>query len=188
MNKFLEIFLETLKIFLIALAITIPVRYFLFQPFFVSGASMEPTFSSGDYLLVDEISYRFRDPQRGEVVVFKRPNAEIYLIKRVVGLPFEEVEISDNKIIIKNKDFPQGFVLDEPYINQDNFFKGGGNDLKIVLGEKEYFVLGDNRDHSSDSREFGAVKRDRFIGRVWLSFSTEKGIDFFSVPQYSYNQ
>jgi len=186
MNKFVAIFFETLKIFFIALAITFPVRYFLFQPFFVSGASMEPTFSSGDYLLVDEISYRFGEPRRGDVVVFKRPNSEIYLIKRIVGLPGEEVEINESKIIIRNEKFPHGFVIDEPYIDQDNFFGGSSRDLKIILGEKEYFVLGDNRDHSSDSREFGAVKIDRFIGKVWFSFSVKRGMNFLTAPQYNY--
>lgn len=182
MNKFLNTFLEALQIFLIALAIVIPIRYFLFQPFFVSGASMEPNFQSGEYLLIDEISYRFREPQRGEVVVFKYPkDSSVLFIKRIIGLPGETVEINDGKVIIYNLEFPKGKVLEEPYIKSDTV----GN-LKISLKKDEYFVLGDNREHSSDSRSWGPVPRKNIIGRAWVSVYPSYGIEVLKVPSYSF--
>ncbi len=182
MNRFLKKFLEVLQIFLFVLAIVIPVRYFLFQPFFVSGASMEPNFYSGQYLLLDEISYRFRDPLRGEVVVFRYPeDPSLFFIKRVVGLPGETIEIDQGKIKVYNDQFPQGKVLEEPYIVGQT----EGN-LRISLADDEYFVLGDNRHHSSDSRSWGPISRKDIIGRAWIAISTSKGVEILNAPAYSF--
>ncbi|MCD6094443.1 signal peptidase I [bacterium] len=181
MKGFFSIIAEVVQIFLIALAIVIPIRYFLFQPFFVSGASMEPNFDSGEYLLIDEISYRFREPQRGEVIVFRSPtDPSKYFIKRIIGLPGETVEIKEGKIKIYNLDFPEGKTLKESYIENE---KTGGN-IKISLKKNEYFVLGDNRNHSSDSRSWGPVPRKNIIGRAWLSVHFPKGIHLLASPQY----
>lgn len=155
-------FWEVIKVVAICLAIIIPVRYYLFQPFFVKGASMEPSFSDGDYVLIDELSYNFRDPQRGEVIIFRSPqDRSQFFIKRVIGLPGERVEIKDNQItVFKKKN--EGFVLDESaYLGQTQTL---GN-LRMEL-EDEYFVLGDNRLHSSDSRLWGGVARKLITGRV----------------------
>ncbi len=180
MNKFWKTFLEAFQIFIFALAIVIPIRYFLFQPFFVSGASMEPNFESGEYLLIDEISYRFREPQRGEVIVFKYPNDPSTLfIKRIIGLPGETVEIRDGKVIIYNLQLPEGKILEEPYIKEET----QGN-IKISLKKNEYFVLGDNRSHSSDSRSWGPVSRENIIGRAWVSVLPSKGIEILKIPTY----
>lgn len=182
MKGFFRTILETVEIFLIALAIVIPIRYFLFQPFFVSGASMEPNFKSGEYLLIDEISYRFKNPQRGEVVVFRYPkDPSNFFIKRIIGLPGETVEIKDGKIKIYNLDFPKGKILKESYIE-----KITSGTFKIFLKKNEYFVLGDNRDHSSDSRSWGAVSKEYITGRVWLSVFPFKGIRFLASPNYQY--
>jgi len=163
MKKFFTFVWELVKIALIAAVIVIPIRYFLFQPFFVRGESMHPNFANGDYLIVDEITYRFRGPQRGEVIVFKYPdNPSQRFIKRIVGLPGETVEIKDGKIIIHKEGEVQ-------VLNESNYLFSGllttGN-ISIMLAENEYFVLGDNRDFSFDSRKFGSIQKDKIIGRV----------------------
>lgn len=180
MKNLKQTFIEALKIFILVVAIVIPIRYFLFQPFFVSGASMEPNFHSGEYLLLDEISYRFRDPLRGEVVVFKYPqDPSLFFIKRVVGLPGETIEISNGEIKIYNDQFPQGKILDEPYINGKT-----DGDLRISLKNDEYFVLGDNRYRSSDSRNWGPVSRDNIVGRAWIAISISNGFEVLNAPAY----
>ncbi|MBI4709231.1 MAG: signal peptidase I [Candidatus Portnoybacteria bacterium] len=157
---------EIFKIVIISLAIIIPIRYFLVQPFFVKGASMEPNFEDNQYLLIDEISYRFREPQRGEVVVFKYPlkPSEFY-IKRIIALPGESVQIKDSKISVYNKEHPDGFSLDESsYLGTIPM----SDEPKITLKENEFFVLGDNRQASYDSRRWGPLPREDLIGRVWI--------------------
>ncbi len=157
---------DTLKLAFISLLIILPLRYYVVQPFFVLGASMEPTFENGDYLIVDEISYRTGDPERGDVVVFKYPyDKKQYYIKRIVGLPGEIVSFKDGRIVIKNKDNPEGFFIEEDYLlNEKETF--GGREVK--LGVDEYYVLGDNRGASSDSRRWGPLKREFIVGKVFL--------------------
>ncbi len=164
-KKFFSFVWEILKIVIIALIIVVPIRYFLFQPFFVKGQSMEPTFGNGDYLIIDEISYQFRDPQRGEVIVFKYPNdvSQRY-IKRIIGLPGETVEVKEGKVIIYNQLGEQ--ILEEAeYLNSSVYTPG---DVRVMLGEGEYFVLGDNRAASLDSRRWGLLPEDYIIGQVFL--------------------
>jgi len=165
MKNILSFIWEIAKIIIIALLIVVPIRYFLFQPFFVKGQSMEPNFENGDYLIIDEISYRFREPQRGEVVVFKYPqNPSQRYIKRIVGLPGETIEIENGEIIIFNEGNSQ--ILDESdYLFPDVSTPG---DIRITLTENEYFVLGDNRISSADSRRWGPLPRGNIIGRVFL--------------------
>lgn len=165
----------------IASLIVIPVRYFLFQPFFVRGQSMSPNFADGDYLIVDEISYRFRAPERGEIIVFKSPTDNSQrLIKRIIGLPGETVEIQAGKIAIEKGGLEQ--VLKESnYLFSDLQTSG---DIKIVLAENEYFVLGDNRDYSLDSRRFGPVAKDNIIGRVLFRAWPFAALAKFEAPSY----
>jgi len=158
---------ETAKIVIISLAIIIPIRYFLFQPFFVRGASMEPSFEDGEYLIVNEISYRFHEPGRGDVIIFRYPkDPSQYYIKRVIGLPKEVVKIEGGKVIIVNSENPKGFILDEPYLSEENKYTSGN--LEMNLDENDYFVLGDNRSASSDSRSWGSVPRHYIIGWAWV--------------------
>ncbi|PIT98533.1 MAG: signal peptidase I [Candidatus Andersenbacteria bacterium CG10_big_fil_rev_8_21_14_0_10_54_11] len=160
-------FWELIKVFLLACAIIIPIRYFLVQPFFVRGASMEPNFSDGEYLVVDELSYYLRTPQRGEVVVFRYPNnPSQFFIKRIVGLPGETVQIADGQIVMKNDRYPDGVVLDESRYLPEQIRTGGR--LSVVLGDDEYFVLGDNRPASSDSRTWGVLPAEDIVGRAWV--------------------
>lgn len=172
---------EVTKIVIIALVIVVPIRYFLFQPFFVKGQSMEPNFENGDYLIVDELSFRFRDPQRGEVVVFKYPNnlSQRY-IKRMIGLPGETVEIKDGKIIFFDREGSR--VLDESDYLSSSIQTPG--DIRVTLAENEYFVLGDNRYASSDSRRWGALPREDIVGRVVLRAWPFAALAKFEVPSY----
>ncbi len=160
-------FWEVVKIVIISLAIIVPVRYYILQPFFVKGASMESTFDNGDYVLIDELAFRFRQPQRGEVVVFRAPkDLSQFYIKRIIGLPNETVQIKNDKVTIFNDKNPKGFVLNEsPYLNLGVQTEG---DFKVDIGSDEYFVLGDNREHSSDSRIWGTVNKDLITGRVFF--------------------
>jgi len=150
------------------LGIAFLIRFFLIQPFYISGASMEPTFENNQYIIVDQISPHFRNYQRGEVVVFRYPNNVAFqYIKRVIALPGEEVEIRDSKVYIYNQEYPSGTALAEQYtkgITAPHFQIAS----RFRVGENEYFVLGDNRQHSEDSRDFGAVEKELIIGRVWV--------------------
>lgn len=159
--------LEIVEIVVISLAIILPIRYFLVQPFYVKGASMEPTFDDREYLIIDELSYRMRHPERGEVVVFRYPlDPRQFFIKRIIGLPGETVKIGGKKVFIVNAEHPDGFVLDEtPYLSPDVPTNG---DRSITLGPDEYFVMGDNRTASLDSRTFGPLPAANIVGRVWI--------------------
>jgi len=156
---------EILKIVVISLAIVVPIRYFLIQPFYVQGASMEPNFLDGDYLIVNEVNYRFENPQRGDVVIFKYPlDPSQFFIKRIIGLPGETVKIEDGRIFILGEDKKKVILNESDYL-RDVYTAGG---MEIVLKEGEYFVLGDNRGSSSDSRKWGVLLRSLIIGKAWI--------------------
>jgi len=179
-RKFFTFVWELAKIIIIASVIVIPIRYFLFQPFFVRGQSMDPNFENGDYLIIDEITYRFKAPQRGEVIVFKSPqNPSQRFIKRIIGLPGEIVEVKNGKVIIYTKSGPQ--VLDESNYLPDLLT---GGDIEIVLAEDEYFVLGDNRPFSFDSRRFGVLPEENIIGRVVFRAWPFDDMTIFEAPIY----
>ncbi|MFA6098124.1 MAG: signal peptidase I [Patescibacteria group bacterium] len=175
---------ELLKIVLIALAIILPIRYFLFQPFYVRGASMEPNFQDNQYLIIDEITYRFSEPNRGDVVVIKPIiNESDFLIKRIIGLPNETVEINGGKVTIFNDKNPQGLVLKEDYLSSGLYTNGSE---KIKLGADEYFVMGDNRPVSLDSRSFGSLDKKNIVGRAWLRVWPFSEFQHFAAPQYNF--
>lgn len=178
---------EFIKMAAIAVVIIVAVRYFLIQPFYVKGASMEPTFSNYEYLIIDELSYRFKDPQRGQVVVFRYPrDPQEHFIKRVIGLPGETVQIKDNHVYIYNEEYPHGYILKEDYLADDEITIANSENL-VKLGADEYYVLGDNRDASQDSRFFGPVKRSFITGKVWIRGFPINRWDIFTakdLPQY----
>lgn len=168
-------FRDLIETALIVLVILIPVRYFIAQPFIVVGSSMYPTFLNGDYLIIDEISYRFEKPERGDVVVFRPPvNEKEHYIKRIIGLPGETVSVVNNIVTIKNKENPEGFILTENYVSSERIAE-----KDITLGEKEYFVMGDNRALSSDSRVWGPLKENEISGRVLVRLFPVRSIEMF---------
>lgn len=180
-KKIVSFFWEILKIVILALVIVVPIRYFIFQPFIVKGISMTPTFHQGDYLIIDELTYRFRDPQRGEVVVFRYPkDPSQKFIKRIIALPQEKVTLQGSEIIITDK-FGKKIVLDESsYLSfPKNFIP-----REIKLRQEEYFVLGDNRIHSFDSRNWGPLPRKYIIGKVFLRAWPPRAFAFFPAPSY----
>ncbi|MBU2036653.1 signal peptidase I [Patescibacteria group bacterium] len=185
MKSFFLFLFEVVKITIITLAIILPVRYYLMQPFFVKGASMEPNFDDGQYLIIDELSYSWRTPMRGEVVVFKYPvDPSQYYIKRIIGLPGETIEVADGQIKIVNSEHPLGFILDESKYLPAAIATYG--DAKQILDQNEYFVLGDNRSASYDSRRWGAVPLKNITGRAWLRAWPPQSATVFAAPEYSY--
>lgn len=177
------LFMEMARVFLLAVVIIIPVRVFLFQPFFVQGSSMEPNFEDGQYLVISEFGYKetnvgFNDPykigvkpfkeiQRQDVAVFHYPqNPEQFFIKRVIGLPGEAVEGKNGKIIIYNKENPKGLVLDESaYIGKEILTQ---DFPRMEVAKDSYFMMGDNRMFSFDSRSIGSINKNKIVGRVLL--------------------
>jgi len=171
--------IETLKFSLIAILIVLPFRIFIAQPFLVSGASMSPNFETGHYLIVDQLSYNFQKPERGEVIVFRYPkNPKKFFIKRIIALPNETIKINGSQVTIINEENPNGFVLKEDYLKFKSI-----NTLKTSLGEKEYFVMGDNRPASSDSRTWGVLQEEFLIGRAFLRLFPFTQISIF--PEYA---
>lgn len=159
-------FKEIVKFIVIALLIVIPVRTYIAQPFIVSGPSMDPTFNTGQYLIIDQVSYYFSEPKRGDVIVFRYPrDPKIFYIKRIVGLPGETLSVDTGKVTVINTTNPEGVLLDEPYVIKDH---RTSETFKITLGPTEYFVMGDNRAESSDSRSWGPMDKKYIIGRPLL--------------------
>ncbi len=174
---------DLVKILVIALVIIVPFRMFVAEPFVVSGASMQPNFHNHDYLIIDRLSYIQGLPQRGDVIVLKFPkDTSQFFIKRVIGLPGETVKISQGFVTITNSEHPQGFRLTESYLpNQSETF---GRSEEVHLGSREYFVLGDNRTASSDSRVWGILPADDIVGKVWVRVYPLSTAGFFKNPSY----
>lgn len=175
-SNFLKIKRETFELIrfvVIAGLIIIPFRIFIAQPFIVNGASMNPTFETNQYLIVDQITYRTSEPERGDVIIFRFPlNPKDFYIKRVIGLPNETVTIEGNTVYIE-KEGAEKIKLDEPYIEFE-----ANNNLSVTLDSDEYFVMGDNRPNSSDSRHWGVLPKEFIVGRAYLRLLPLKKIDF----------
>lgn len=158
---------EIVKFAVLALIIVIPFRMFIAQPFIVQGASMAPTFETGQYLIIDQVSYRFEKPQRGDVVVFRFPNdPSKYFIKRVVGLPGETVQVDAKLVTVKDPRTGEVRTLSEPYLPEG--IDSGDRPLTLTLEGDEYFVMGDNRPQSSDSRVWGPVPQENIVGKAFV--------------------
>ena len=176
---------DFLKVFIIAVAIIVPVRLFLFQPFVVTGDSMQPNFVDGDYLIIDEISYRFNEPKRGDVIVLRFPNdPSQFFIKRIIGLAGERVVIQNGTVSVVTENGIQRYTLEEQYLPAQNQTYGN---IDLVLKEDEYFVLGDNRLSSSDSRIWGPLKEQNIVGRALIRAFPIDQFKVFSTPVYSFN-
>ncbi|OGI72425.1 signal peptidase I [Candidatus Nomurabacteria bacterium RIFCSPHIGHO2_02_FULL_38_15] len=166
---------ELFRFLLVAAIIVVPIRYFIMQPFVVSGSSMDPTFHNNEYLIVDKLSYNLNKIHRGDAVVFHFPlEKRKYLVKRLIGLPGDTVTLrSDGTVTIKNRLHPNGFTVAEDYLENHD-----GYNLTITVPEKKVFVLGDNRPVSYDSRAWGLLDEDRMVGRVYLRLWPLTRIDY----------
>lgn len=174
---------DLFKILIIALLIIVPFRTYIAEPFVVSGSSMVPNYHNHDYLIIDRLSYITGQPNRGDVIVLKFPkDTSVFYIKRIIGLPGETVKIQQGSVTIYNKENPQGFKLKEDYLpNQSETF---GRSDSITLGTGEYYVLGDNRTASSDSRVWGILPADDIVGKVWARVYPLSQSGFIKTPSY----
>lgn len=160
---------EVIKFFILALVIVLPIRTFIAQPFIVEGRSMDPTFNTGQYLIVDELSYRFSDPERGDVIILRFPNETTkYFIKRVIGMPGERLVLEGNTVRIYTPSNPIPIELNEPYVTHPIEEGRRFNYSEVQLADDEYFVMGDNRSASSDSRDWGPLKENLVVGEALL--------------------
>ena len=174
-----EFSLEFIKTALIVFLLAIFFRFYIFQPFIVVGQSMEPNFHDKQYLVVDKVTTRFREPKRGEIVIFHPPqNPSESYIKRVIGLPGETVEVKEGKVYVNDKVIQESYILHDPSISMKN------NYPKVTLGADEYYVFGDNREHSSDSREIGPIPKANLQGRVAIVLFPFNNIHFIGLPTY----
>lgn len=190
--SFLSFFWDLVKTFVVVMMIAFSIRYFVIQPFVVDGDSMLPNFINNEYLIAEKISYDFRQPSRGDVVIFRYPrNPEVIYIKRVIGLPGESIEVKNGAIFIAKpgetkKELKENYL--SPTVKTLAYNdKSDSDEYKIDLKEREFFVLGDNRDHSSDSREWGVLPQGNIIGRVWITVTPLDRFKVFSHEGYSWN-
>ncbi len=185
MPPWLDFAFDLIKIAIVAFIVVWPIHHFVFLPFYVVGPSMEPNFYDNDYLIIDEISYRFNKPERGEVVIFHSPaNPKNYLIKRTIGLPNERILIKSGKVYIYNDQSPLGVELDEGGYLAPGITTAGQIDVK--LAGNEYYVLGDNRNISLDSRVFGPIKKSLITGRAWFRGWPLKTMGFIKTSVFAY--
>ncbi|HSX58173.1 MAG TPA: signal peptidase I [Candidatus Saccharimonadales bacterium] len=178
---------DVIETVVVAAAIFVVVYLFLLQPHQVRGASMKPNFQDGQYILTDKISYRFAQPKRGEVIIFKAPtDMDVDFIKRIIGLPGERVKISDGKVTIYNDQNKNGFVLNEPYqtLGPTSGGKEAPQNTEVTIPKDQYFVLGDNRLESFDSRSWGTLPKKNIIGKAWLRYWPLSQIGFITHPTY----
>lgn len=175
---------ELVKILVLASITIALVRFFLFKPFYVQGASMEPNFYSREYLIIDELTYRLRTPERGEVIVFKYPGDQTeYFLKRIIGLPGERVKISGGIVSMYNKEHPEGIQIKEDYLPKDLSTIG---DVDVQVGDSQYFVMGDNRPNSLDSRRFGPVDKSLIVGRAFFRGWPFSRMQKFEAPSFNF--
>ncbi len=179
-------------------------RFYIFQPFSINGSSMEPNFHDGEYLIVNEFTYHFSSPKRGDVVIFKHPEPActdfvesnylnkvffqgpcVNYIKRVIGVPGDTISVKDGKVSIVNDENPDGIILEEDYI-LDNIPTLGNQ--TVTVGEKEYFVIGDNRNPnaSSDSREWGILPKSHIVGKGLIILLPADKFGTVDSPEYNF--
>jgi len=168
LRRLTAFFLDILEVIVFAIAIFLFVYLLILQPHKIKGSSMDPNFEDGEFLLTEKISYRFREPQRGEVIVFKAPGPKKdEFIKRIIGLPGEKISIKEGKVFINGRLLRESYIKDEVITSGGSFLEEG---LEILVPKDHYFVLGDNRIASSDSRSWGFVSKEAITGKAWLIY------------------
>ncbi|MCK5027000.1 MAG: signal peptidase I [Candidatus Pacebacteria bacterium] len=173
---------EVIKFFFLALIIVAPIRFFIAQPFIVHGASMDPTFATGQYLIIDEISYRFEEPKRGDVVVLRYPKEpNKFFIKRIIGLPGETLTIKNGNVTITDKNTEIPFAIEEPYVIHTKTDHSDDEIIELSNTEsnREYYVMGDNRAASLDSRSWGTLPERLIVGKALIRLFPFDKIDIF---------
>ncbi|MEK9167524.1 MAG: signal peptidase I, partial [Patescibacteria group bacterium] len=175
-------FWEILKVVAIVFVSAIIIRGFVAQPFIVEGSSMEPDFHNGEYLLIEKLGYHLHKPARGDVIVFENPNnTDVNYIKRIVGLPGETVRIFENQVYVNGK------KLNENYLSPDEktiVSQSPETPYEVALNSEQYFVMGDNRQHSSDSREWGPLGKNFIIGKSALVLYPRQNFSAVASPSY----
>jgi len=165
--------LEFVQSIVLALSVFVLLYLFVAQPNEVKGSSMLPSFVDREYLLTDKLSYRFREPERGEVVVFKAPPSEpcaedeCEYIKRIIGIPGDKVEVKNGLVYLNGKPLDESYLAGGTYTGNGTFMRSG---QVVLLGETEYLLFGDNRGHSRDGREFGKINRNMLVGRAFFRY------------------
>lgn len=161
-------FLDILEVIVFAVAIFLFIYLLVLQPHKIKGASMEPNFPNGEYLLTDKVTYRFNEPQRGDVIVFNAPGQKSEeFIKRIIALPGENISIKENSVFINNKKLKEEYISGDLNTAAGSFLK---EEDEMQIPADKYFVLGDNRPFSSDSRAWGLVPKESITGRAWLIY------------------
>ena len=183
MGKVGKFFFDTIQVIVFALSIFAFIYLLILQPHKINGQSMMPNFPNGEFLLTDKVTYRYKEPERGDVVIFKPPtNKEEEFIKRIIGLPGDSISLNNGKI------FVNGSLLQEDYID-GRIYTSGGSFLRegtaVIVPEESYFVAGDNRPHSSDSREWGTISKDAITGRAWLVYWPISNAGTVESPSYN---
>ncbi|MBI4836664.1 MAG: signal peptidase I [Candidatus Abawacabacteria bacterium] len=184
----LKILADLLYNIAIIVVIVAVVRYTLISPFQVNGSSMIPNLQNAEFLMVDKLSYYLHEPQRGDIIVLiPPPDTDLYYVKRIIGLPGEKIEFLDGQVIIHNDAHPEGKKLDEPYLSAENektYWPTHENKI-IDIPPENYFVMGDNRRASNDSRSWGILNRHNIEGRAWFVFLPLNGIRLLSHQDYT---
>lgn len=174
---------DLIETVVMALAVFVIFYLFLFQPHQVKGSSMFPTFHDGEYILTDKFTYRLREPKRGEVIIFRAPGHEEYdYIKRIIGLPGDTITIENGKVSVKNQLLIEEYLPSDFYTSPGSFTRAG---QAVSVPDGQYFVMGDNRAHSSDSREWGLIPKANIVGRAWFRYWPANKIGVFKEVKYN---
>jgi signal peptidase I len=178
-------FMDIIETIVVALAIFVVIYMFLIQPHQVNGNSMWPNFLSGEYLLTDKLSYRFQDPQRGDVIIFHAPTGancpqqlQCDFVKRIIGLPKETLEIREGQVYVNDLKLSETYLQS---LSTPTAISRGVDSFSVQLGDSEYFVMGDNRSHSSDSRAWGPVEKENIVGKAWLRYWPPQRVGFIAI-------
>ena len=182
-NKLKYFFLDVIEVLVFAIAIFLFIYLLVLQPHKIKGASMEPNFPNGQYLLTDKVTYRFREPDRGDVVVFEAPSADEEFIKRIIAVPGETVSLNNGVVFINNLKLEESYIAANLATSGSSFLKEG---VEVEIPGEHYLVLGDNRPFSSDSRTWGLVSKDKITGRAWLIYWPLSDIGLIDDVSYSF--
>ncbi|MFC1649156.1 signal peptidase I [Patescibacteria group bacterium] len=183
LKKLTGFFIEIAEVTVFAVAIFLFVYLLILQPHKIKGASMEPNFPDGQYLLSDKVTYRFNEPKRGDIVVFKAPRSpDEEFIKRIIGLPSETLFLKDGKVVVDGKVLQESYLDDALYTQSGPFLQ---EDRRVTIPEDNYLVFGDNRNHSSDSRAWGFVPKENITGRGWVIYWPVDSAGIISNTEYN---